>query len=85
MERYGTCERDTDRDSISVKESPGWNCMMSASSCLVLQEEGVMGERGEGPGKGLDVGLAWELTVSGPRLASWLPGTQGGRRARGSV
>lgn len=43
-ERYSTCELDTERDNISLKESPGWNCMMSASNCLVLQE-GVVGER----------------------------------------
>lgn len=56
--------------------------MMSASNCLVLQEKGVVG-RGEGQGKGLDVGLARELTASGPRLASWLPGTLGRRESEG--
>lgn len=45
VERSSTCELDTDRDSISLTESPWWNCMMSASNCLVLQEEEVEGER----------------------------------------
>lgn len=56
--------------------------MMSASNCLVLREEGVVG-RDEVPGKGLDVGVARELTASGPHLASWLPGTLGSGESEG--
>lgn len=53
--------------------------MMSASICLVLQEEGSDGEQG----KGLDMGLARVLRVSGPCPASWPPGMLGkGERAR---
>ena len=31
-----TCSLDSGRESISSSESLGWNCMMSASICLVL-------------------------------------------------
>lgn len=50
-----TCSLEAGRDSISWRQSPGWNCMMSASSCLVLQggsDRGQLRDRG-GPGPGL--------------------------------
>ena len=67
-----TCSLDAGRDSISSRESPGWNCMMSTSICLVLQEEGRHRE-GSGPEAGR------ELRVGAPCPTSWLPGTSGGQ------
>lgn len=58
--------------------------MMSASICLVLRRARGAGG-GEGQGKGLDVGLARELAVRGPCLASWLPGTLGRQESEGRV
>ena len=52
-----TSSLEDERDRISWRESPGWNCMMSASICLVLWKEGSDGgEVRDGAGSGL--GLA---------------------------
>lgn len=70
-----TSSLEAERDRISWRESPGWNCMMSASICLVLRKEGSDGgEVRDGAGSGL--GLATELQVSSPALhdgcSAWL-------------
>ena len=67
-----TSSPEAERDRISWRESPEWNCMMSASICLVLRKAGSEGgEVRDGGGSGL--GLVRELPVSSPALHDGCP------------